>query len=786
MRDFLATTAILALAVTTPALAQTGTEPRQDSVGEAEAETQRQGEIVVTARRREESLRDVPGTISAVTVEQLDARGPVAGSTGLLSSVPGVRFNDVSSENLGEVSIRGSGTMRATGADSGVGLFVNGAYAGASVLGGRNFKTLDYFDLERVEVLEGPQGALYGRNSEFGVVNIVLAKPQFRDSGYIRNTFTFDQNQNRLAAVGNKALSDQVAVRVGFETFTQSKGFYYNPTQDSYYDQTKGWTARGQIRYRSGPVDVTLLVDAQDLALPTFVNRLNIPAGTSAQIPLGLTQDRYSIGHSGDDGMQQKVQRVMLMASYDFDWAKLESTSMATHWHSTQQFASAVDLPTLVDLRQQGQIGIYPFAQVRTDSRNRTLYQDIHLTGASADGQLTWIAGAEGLYQRDSYRITSATSPCAFNLVNQVCTGTPTMPECVRVPGSVNCPATFPLAFGTDRRTEQRIYSVAAYASLQYAFGNFTANGEARFTHDYKTATQEGFLLYTNTVNVPATTFVFKADQPAYTFTASYKIPGENQTLLYAKVGTGYRAGGVNNGSFNANAPNPFQTTYENESTVGYEIGVKTSLARNVNFRMTGYLSRTHDAITSINDGCTLLNACGTGQQFFNVNGGTIHARGLQAALDARFRVAGGVLTLEANGSTQRARFAEVPAGVAGLPIEDTPVAQIPDWTMSGTINYRRAIAGNVTGFVNFNYTGQRGGGQDTVTVATPYIPLSDYDIFGVRAGLDIDRFRIAMFVRNLTDEQVETLKFYQANGAPYAVRYNRPRTIGVTGSYRW
>jgi iron complex outermembrane receptor protein len=67
----------------------------------------------------------------------------------------------------------------------GVGLFVNGAYVGSSTLGGRNFRQMDFFDLERVEVLEGPQGALYGRNSEYGVVNIVSAKPKFNDSGFL-------------------------------------------------------------------------------------------------------------------------------------------------------------------------------------------------------------------------------------------------------------------------------------------------------------------------------------------------------------------------------------------------------------------------------------------------------------------------------------------------------------------------------------------------------------------------------------------------------------------------
>src|SRR5262249_48298362 len=150
-------------------------------------------------------------------------------------------------------SIRGSGTERATGADSGVGIFVNGAYAGSSTLGGRNFKTLDYFDPERIEVLEGPQGALYGRNSEFGEVNIILAKPKFENASYVRDQFTFALDQNRLEGIFNQALNDEVAVRFGAETYGQTKGFYYDPDHNKYYDSTNGWTVRGQIRYRSGP-----------------------------------------------------------------------------------------------------------------------------------------------------------------------------------------------------------------------------------------------------------------------------------------------------------------------------------------------------------------------------------------------------------------------------------------------------------------------------------------------------------------------------------------------------
>ena len=448
MLKFLARAAILAL-VTTQAFAQTpggNSESPETSHPATEVSDVAVNEIVVTARRREESIRDVPGTISAVSSDQLEAKGPIAGSGDLLNTMAGVRFNDVASENLAEVSIRGSGTQRATGADSGVGLFVNGAYVGSSTLGGRNFKTLDYFDLERVEVLQGPQGALYGRNSEFGVVNIILAKPKFQNSGYLRDQFTFDLNQNRLSGLVNHVVNDEVAVRFGAESYGQTRGFYYDPNHDKYYDSTSGWNGRGQIRYRSGPLDVTLLLDAQDLRLPTFVNSLLVPGGgVNPQIPLGYEQSRYIIPHTGQDGLRQKVKRLMLMASYDVnDEMTLESTTMTTDWTSTQQFAETIDVATAVSLRQQGEIGIWPYGQTATDVQDRTIYQDLHLVGKAMGGSIGWITGAELLDQRDDYNRLLVTSPCPFTLTSSFCTGTPSQPVCVKpLPTSPDCPTRY-------------------------------------------------------------------------------------------------------------------------------------------------------------------------------------------------------------------------------------------------------------------------------------------------------------------------------------------------------
>jgi iron complex outermembrane receptor protein len=792
MRDFLATAAIGAIIVATPALAQTNTDTpsavAEPTMPARAATTQNaaEGDVVVTARRREESIRDVPATISAVTADQLAARGPVVGTSDLLSTVPGVRFNGVASENLSEISIRGSGTQRATGADSSVGLFVNGAYIGSSSLGGRNFKTLDYFDIERVEALEGPQGGLYGRNSESGVVNIVLAKPKFQNSGWARDIFTFEQNQNRVAGVVNQKLSDTVAVRLGGEVYSQSKGFYYNPLQDKYYDHTGGWNGRGQIRYRSGPLDVTLLLEAQDLKLPTFVNSYVVRPGTVAALPLGYVQDRFDLPHTGDDGLRQNVQRMMLMADYDLGWAKLTSTTLAMRWRSQQQFAALVDLDTETQLQAQGQAGEYPFGQTRTDVTDRTLYQDLHLSGSGAGGALSWIVGGEGLYQRDLYHRTVATSPCSVRVGASFCTGTPTAPVCVRpTPTSPACPTPFPATFGVDSTTRQRIYSFAGYGSLQYTLGDVTLAGEARFTHDYKTAEQTNLALYTSTLTAAPNTFVFKGDQPTFTGTVSYKVPGAAAALIYAKVGTGYRAGGVNNGVFVAAAPNPFIGNYDNENTVSYETGIKANITRTIFARLSGYLSRTTDAITAITDGCTPTNACGRGQTTFNVNGGTIHARGLEGSIDGRFPIGEDLFTASLNASTQRARFFKVKGGTSGLPLIDSAVPQIPGWTMSANLNYRHVFSDVVSGFLNANYSGQRGGVQDAITAVTPAISLDDFDLFGAQAGVTYRGVQLALSVRNITDQQIEVLRFRQGI-YPLSVRYNQPRTVAASITYRW
>lgn len=742
------------------------------------------GDVVVTARRREEAVRDVPSTITAIGVDQLEAKGPVEGVGDLLSIVPGVRFNSLQSENLAEVSVRGSGTQRATSADSGVGLFVNGAYVGSSTLGGRNFKRIDYFDVSRIEVLEGPQGALYGRNSEFGTVNIVLAQPLFQDTGRLSATYTDDLKQVRLEGVVNQKISDTTAVRFGAQVTGQGGGIYYNPNQNKYYDHTDGYIVRGQIRHSDGPLDINLMVDAQDMNLPTFANQWVLPAGKVAYLPQGYTGPRYDIPSDVRNDLRQVERRAMLTANYDLGWANLTSTSMVVFSRSMQNFAAAIDLATEASFQSKGWIGLYPLGGTSTNAKDQTLYQDFHLTGDLNDGALQWLTGVEFLAQDDLYVRDVVTTPCTLTATSGICGGTPTQPICYKLtPTSLNCPTTILAAYGGHRVVPSEYRSAAIYGSLKYDIGPWSLSGELRYSHDKKTATQSDYRLYTTTLVGTPSTYRFKEGSPSYAATVSYRF--DDSTLAYAKTGTGYRAGGVNNGAIVAAAPNPLLPTYDNESTTSYEVGVKSTIARSVFLRLSAYTSRTTDAIASVSDGCTVTNACGQGATLFNLNGGTVEVQGVEAALDAAFKIGPGRLMVGLNGANQSAKYIKVKSGVAGLPILNSSVAQTPDWTMSANLNYRQPIVSGVSGFVNVAYNGARGGGQDTVTTATPLIALEDVDNVDLRFGADYRRTELAFFVKNLTDQVIPILKLQQGD-IPLANRYSRPRTFGASVTYRW
>jgi iron complex outermembrane receptor protein len=136
-------------------------------------------EIVVTARKREERIADVPASVTSLSGEQLEELGGLTDIKDLSFLTPGLAFVDTGNINA-EVSIRGAGagTARVTGVDAPIGVLRNGANISGGNIGGRTYTRADLFDVERVEAIRGPQGALYGVNAVGGVLNVISARPR--------------------------------------------------------------------------------------------------------------------------------------------------------------------------------------------------------------------------------------------------------------------------------------------------------------------------------------------------------------------------------------------------------------------------------------------------------------------------------------------------------------------------------------------------------------------------------------------------------------------------------
>jgi iron complex outermembrane receptor protein len=179
------------------------------------------GDIVVTAQRRNERLQDVPVSITALSGDQL-ADKRIASPTDLVSSVPNLQAASTVGEGIPVFSLRGiSMSDYSINQQGPVATYIDDVYKGTFPL-----LPVALYDLERVEVLRGPQGTLYGKNTTGGAINIISRRPGFSTEGYLAVGIG---NYQRYEANGalQAALSDKVAARVAF-TFARADGWFKN------------------------------------------------------------------------------------------------------------------------------------------------------------------------------------------------------------------------------------------------------------------------------------------------------------------------------------------------------------------------------------------------------------------------------------------------------------------------------------------------------------------------------------------------------------------------------
>ncbi|HEX6859578.1 MAG TPA: TonB-dependent receptor [Caulobacteraceae bacterium] len=198
--------------------------------------------LIVTAQKREEDIQDVPIAMSAFTQEQLE-RSQVAGGPDLMTQVPNMTFTKTNFTGY-SIQIRGIGTQAISATtDNAVAV----AFNNTPFIRNRFFEQ-EFYDLQRVEVLRGPQGTLYGRNATAGVVNLISQKPKFTYEAKI-SADVANYSSSRLEGMINVPLvEDKVALRIA-GAWTKRDGFVTNEITGNPIDGRDLWSTRASLRF---------------------------------------------------------------------------------------------------------------------------------------------------------------------------------------------------------------------------------------------------------------------------------------------------------------------------------------------------------------------------------------------------------------------------------------------------------------------------------------------------------------------------------------------------------
>ena len=200
-------------------------------------------ELVVTAQKKEEALQDVPIAVSAFDQSALE-KSKIDGGSNLVLAVPNVNFSKGNFAGGYNFQIRGIGSKLVAGSgDAGTGIHLNNAPLIANNL----FET-EFYDMERVEVLRGPQGTLYGRNATGGVVNLITAKPTDTFQANGRAEYG-NYNAIKLRGMVNLPLGDMFALRVA-GTYLKRDGYGTNVTTGHDADDRDMWGSRATLSFR--------------------------------------------------------------------------------------------------------------------------------------------------------------------------------------------------------------------------------------------------------------------------------------------------------------------------------------------------------------------------------------------------------------------------------------------------------------------------------------------------------------------------------------------------------
>jgi len=763
--------ATLALTLASPAEAQTQQQAsgtQNDSVSDENSEA-----IIVTAQKREQVLLDVPQSVTVIGGDTLE-RQQATNFQDYLSLIPGFSING-STAGVTRVTLRGTNTG---GVSSTVAIFMDDVPFGSST-GLANGSILsgdfDPFDLNRLEVLRGPQGTLYGASSFGGVVRYITNAPKLgrfeaRAQAGIEDTAHGSGLGYNGAAVVNAPLGDKAAVRVsGF--FRKDRGYIdtignnpiTNPLTGGEIGRTliaddindrKSYGGRASLLFEpTGTLSIRLTAFAQNLnsgAGDTF----DVDPVTLDPLYGGFVQSRYQ-----PEPTRIKYRLYNGTLDWDLGFANLfSSTAYSTFKEDLQvddsfplagtiNLLAGLGLITTTGLPVTRPLGVQVFQQTATDK----FTQEFRLSSPNND-KFEWLIGA--FYTHEKSHI----DPQNFFATEF---GTSTI-----------APDIIPVAL-VFLRSKYDEYAGFANATW-HATPRFDVTVGGRVAHNKQEAAEQ---IDSDILGSTATNGLHSSET-VFTYSVAPRYELSDHASIYARVASGYRPGGPN--VLFPDAPAGTPTSYDADRLTNWEMGIKAEAP-------DGRLWSAELAAYYIDWKNIQLFARVNGVGI-NTNGGKARVNGLEAS--GALRPLPG-LTLSANGAYTNAKLkADTPPETGGL--SGDPLPWVPKWSGALHGDYEFPVATGTQGFfgASVNYVGKRTAEFNNRELDGSLVHIPGYAEVDLRAGVDIDRWRIEAFAHNLFDKGGITDAFGFFDGTmpnnAAAISVVRPRTIGlvITASF--
>jgi outer membrane receptor protein involved in Fe transport len=676
-------------------------------------------EIVVTARKQEESLRDVPVSATALTGDELrDAF--VVDSVDVVRMIPNaIIAYGGGPDYLNNIIIRGQGGGRSGTSETATGIYRNGVYVAGGTYGGLQLMRLDLFDLERLETFRGPQGAVYGRNAVGGAVNAVTAKPQL-DGVSARARIGYEDVERLVseAVVNVPVVDERLGLRLGGYYTDQADGFYENITTGEQLDEATYWGGRLGLRGVSedGALDATLWLETMSEEAPSF-------AAYAFRPDPPFDQDEFDRPFNGPSEVEIEQDSVFLDASWDLGGP---TASLAAVWLE-RDGERIDDLDWFLGIAN-GSAGLIATQQAEM-SRTGV---ELRLSSAPA-GRLRWMVGAEA-FEFEEDRTTSNLNFAAASTVT-----------------------------AADETDSWSLFGLLRY-DLTAAV---EVTGELRYSEDDKAnATEQVRLADDVVLRSFAESETFENLQPA----ATVRWQARDWVNVYGRIATAYRAGG-----FNDQPPAGVAggAVFAEEKSISYETGAKMRLLENrLQLDVALYVLETED-IQIVARGPQPPNPV------YLQNGGDARNLGLEVDLRSVWAVPATAGSLSAklgfsvsDGEYTSGEFLALQGGsLVTVDLDGRDLSRLRDFTASVSLDYSQPVAGGLEGFARLLYQIEEGGFED----AANNDPLADFDILDGRIGLRGDGWEASLYGKNLTDE------LYVVERLTTGQRFvNRPRIWGA------